>query len=258
MSYRIQDQQGHSPRVARKRQERMRGLVARALSIVREEGVEALTLSRLAASFEVTAASLYRYFPSKDALVAELQRSVIAWLAEATRKSVGRAREAADSAGLAGDASLLDVVITAFSFEAFARRSPVEFGLVSMHLSTPEFALSDREAARVFETAWQSLSELAEPLARAEAGGALAPGNAEERAVTLWASLQGVVQTRKLVRSAKERVEPTALVRSLVPALLIGWGARPEEVGRLVDFVTTHELAEPTGSVDDLLAADAA
>jgi hypothetical protein len=66
------------------------------------------------------------------------------------------------------------------------------------------------------------------------------------------------VQTRKLARSARDRIEPTALVRGLVPALLVGWGAAPEAAGAATDFVTHNDLAEPRGSVDDLLETAAA
>jgi AcrR family transcriptional regulator len=250
--YEIQDESGHSPRVSRKRQVRLHHIVRTALALVRDEGREALTLQRLADGLGVTAASLYRYFPSKDALVAELQRSVIAWLARETRARIVRAARTAPSDV---DPDLVAVVVTTFGFESFARRSPVEFGLLSMHLSTPEYGLADAEAARVFEAAWESLSDLAAHLDAAARRGVLAPGDAGERAVTLWAGLQGVVQTRKLARSAPDRIDPTAIARGLVPTLLVGWGGRPDAVAAAVAVVVDRRLSEPRGSVDDLLDA---
>ena len=127
-----------------------------------------------------------------------------------------------------------------------------------MHLSTPDYGLSADEAAKVFEAAWENLSDLAGHLEAAARAGALAPGAATERAVTLWAALQGVVQTRKLIRSAADRIEPTALVHALVPALLVGWGGDASVVAAAVARVVRDRLAEPHGCVDDLLRADAA
>jgi AcrR family transcriptional regulator len=256
MAFQIQDQTGHSPRVTRKRQARLQQIVRAALVLVRADGRDALTLQRLADELGVTAASLYRYFPSKDALVAELQRSVIAWLNRETRRRVEAAIGKTAAAGV--DPDLLAVVVTAYAFECFARTSPVEFGLLSMHLSTPEYGLPEAEAARVFETAWESLSDLATHLSALASRGGLAPGDAAERAVTLWAGLQGVVQTRKLARSAPDRIDPRSIVRGLVPALLVGWGADPTAVDAAAGLASQRRLSELEGSVDDLLDAVAA
>ncbi len=259
MIYEIEDARRHTPRVARKRQARMQHILRAAFAIAREEGRDALTLGRLAERLDYTPGALYRYFPSKDVLVAELQRSVIAWLGVATRDCIAAADDAAGEVGLSTDArALLPVVVTAFGFEHFARTAPVEFGLLSMYLSTPEFALPDDEAARVFEAAWSSLDDLATLLARAGEAGVLAPGDAHERAVALWAGLQGVVQTRKLARSGADRIDPTAIARGLVRSLLVGFGADPATLDAVVAFLLERRLAEPAGSVDDLLEAAAA
>jgi len=258
MAYRIQDSNPHTPRVAGKRQARMQEIVLRALRIAREEGFEALTLQRLAGALGVTPASLYRYFASKDALEAELQRSVIAWLTRATRDCIDAVPALDANDASPGQRALLPIVITAFAFEHFARSAPVEFGWLSKHLSTPDYALSAPEAARVFDAAWQSLAELARHLDAAAQEGALAAGSGSDRALTLWAALQGVVQTRKLARSAADRFDPTELVHGMVPALLIGWGGDAVCVARSVERVIDARLAEPQGCVDDLLSADAA
>ena len=78
----------HTPRVARKRAARQREIVRRGLAIAAAEGVEALTIARLAGELDYTPGALYRYFASKDALVAEVQRSVVAYLAAATADAV--------------------------------------------------------------------------------------------------------------------------------------------------------------------------
>jgi len=270
----IEEAAAHSPRVARKRRARMQSILAAALEVAREEGRHALTLQRVAERLEVTPAALYRYFASKDALVAELQRSVITWLAEETRGRIAASAAFARDAGFGpGERALLDVVVTALTFEHFARTAPVEFGLLSMHLSAPEFALPEHEALQVFRAAWSSLDDLAAHIETAMAHGALSAkgsaggsasgtaggvaGEASDRALTLWAGLQGVVQMRKLARSAADRIDPTRIAHGLASALLVGWGARPAVAGRVVGIARDEGLAEWSGSTIDFLESAA-
>jgi AcrR family transcriptional regulator len=252
--YEINDGQQHSPRVTRKRQERMQGILAAALEVAREDGRDALTVHRVAERLDVTPGALYRYFASKDALVAELQRTIIAWLADSTRQHIEALQGQADVAGLdTGERALLRAVVTALCFETFARSSPVEFGLLTMYLASPEFALPEDDALHVFRAAAQSLQGLAHHLEAAAEAGALSDGIALDRAIALWAGLQGVVQTRKLARSAGGRIDPERIARSLLSALLVGWGADAERVERIVALARIHTFAESSGSVDELL-----
>jgi len=248
------EQARHSPHVARKRRARIRHILHTALEIAHEEGRDGLTLKHLAERLGVTTAALYRYFTSKDALVAELQRSVIAALARTTRDRADDADAFARRAGLSAiERELLGVSVSAFAFEAFSRTAPMEFGILSMDLSAPEFTLPDREAAQVFESAWSALSDLADRLREAERIGALVPGDASERAVALWASLQGVVQTRKLARSGPDRIDPTRIARSLVPSLLVGWGGDPAVVNRVVEMTHVQGFTERPETTFDFL-----
>lgn len=256
MVYEISDAERHSPRVTRKRQERMQAILAAALDVARDEGREALTVQRVAERLDMTAGALYRYFASKDALVAELQRTVIAWLAESTRQRIDAVASHAAAAGFdSGERALLDAIVTALAFEEFARTLPVEFGLLTMYLTSPEFALPDDDARHVFRAAAISLEALAAQLEGAAAGGVISQGLSLDRAIALWAGLQGVVQTRKLARSADGRIDPARIAHGLLTSLLVGWGARPELVERLVADARSHGFSQPAGSVDELLRA---
>jgi len=229
----------------------MVAILAAALDVARGEGRDALTVQRVAERVDMTAGALYRYFPSKDALVAELQRTVIEWLGETTRARVdGLLSAPGVDVESDADRALLAVLVTALSFEDFAAHAPVEFGLLSMYLTAPEFALPDDEAARVFGTAVSNLEELAGHLERAAELGAIEPGIALDRAIALWAGLQGVVQTRKLARSAGGTIDPTRIAIDLVDSLLVGWGGRREDVVRLSAIARDVGFTEPIGSLD--------
>jgi AcrR family transcriptional regulator len=248
------DEARHSPHVAQKRRVRIRGILRAALEIAGQEGRDALTLKRLAERLGLTTAALYRYFSSKDALVAELQRAVISALSDATLECVNTADVFADRSALpAGERALLAVVVSAFVFEEFSRSAPVEFGILSMDLSSPESTLPDREAAHVLEAAWSALSDLARRLQSAQECGALEPGDASERAVALWASLQGVAQSRKLARSASSPIDSNRIARGLVSALLVGWGAEPETASRVVELTRRERFAQSPKTAHDYL-----
>lgn len=56
-------------RVARKREQRVRAILAIAAELLGERGYERVSLEDVAERLDLTKASLYHYFPSKDALV---------------------------------------------------------------------------------------------------------------------------------------------------------------------------------------------
>jgi hypothetical protein len=146
----------------------------------------------------------------------------------------------------------LAIVVSGFVFEEFSRRVPMEFGILSDDLSKPEYTLPDREAGLVFDAAWAALSDLAARLQIAEGLGALRKGNSSERALALWAGLQGVVQTRKLTRNAPDRIDLTRVARGLVETLLIGWGADVQGMERVLRLIRENEMSSLADSVLDL------
>mgnify|MGYP001266507574 CR=1 FL=1 len=66
-----------SERVSRKRQARIDGILDVALDIMSRNGLEAMSMHQVAAELDLTVGALYRYFPSKGVMVANLERRVI-------------------------------------------------------------------------------------------------------------------------------------------------------------------------------------
>ena len=231
----------------------MREILRRGLAIAADEGTEALTIQRLAGELDYTPGALYRYFPSKDVLVAEMQRSVIVFLSQAVTEVVQRTRrwadaQARDSAGRA----LLPVAAACSAFVDFAERFPGEFGFLSRYLSDPQYRLPEDEARYVHSATEAALAALVDPLEQAVEAEVLAPGDGFARALTAWSSLQGVLQTRKLARSDPRVDASGALARQLVRTLLIGWGGSPDSVDRALEKIESDELAHVSGSPDEL------
>lgn len=61
-----------SPRIARKRERSRREILQAAREILREQGVDAITLASVAGKLGLTKQALYHYFPSKEALIRNL------------------------------------------------------------------------------------------------------------------------------------------------------------------------------------------
>lgn len=206
-------------RVARRRGARKEAIFAAALRLAEKEGREGLTVHRLAAALDLTPGALYRYFPSKNLFLAELQAHVqerVLDLFMARR----RPSPPADAAAALG--SLLDAADFYLGLERTAPRYAVLLGLL---IGDPRRFQEDAGIARVAPSAKALLDALGGLFADAHAVGALPKGDARERTLAYWAALHGATHLTKL-----EMVEPGLKGNRhygmrLARTLLAGWGA---------------------------------
>lgn len=194
----------------RRREARTNEILDHALAIVIADGVDGLTMPRLASACDAAVGALYRYFPSKEAVVGALQVVAVAAL---------RAFLASRMTG----GPLERVRAAATGWVAFADSQPALFALVDRALASPQPMLSDEEALRVDAAVREALGPLVDALAAAVEDGTLTAGDAEVRAHALWAAVYGAAHFRK-----RDRILPTALHAStlrdiLVEGLIDGW-----------------------------------
>ena len=64
-------------RRSRKRQERTQRILSTAQTILLNEGLEAVTVHRIARELDLTVGALYRYFPSKQAMLTALGEDIV-------------------------------------------------------------------------------------------------------------------------------------------------------------------------------------
>jgi len=207
-----------SPR-ARRRERRRDEIVNAALALLGEEGLDGLTMARLAAELDLTPGALYRYFSGKDALVVEMQAvclDVMMTRFEATTPSPPSNPIVA---------ALAEILRVAWFYAELPREDPSAYRLISLTLANPDPVVADEAAVRVREPLERALTMVADRLVSAADVGALSAGDAISRSVLLWASVQGVVQTGKLDRLAPGFFAPILRVTQLLEALLLGWGA---------------------------------
>lgn len=189
------------------------------MKIVVADGISALTITRLAQEADAAVGAVYRYFPSKDALLAALQERAVTRFGAFLDASLDRA----------SDAPLARVWAAAVAWPAFADAEPDAYALADASLSNPAAVLSDESAAAVDRALAPILSKCAALIEAAAAEGALAPGPPLLRAHALWAAMHGVAHFKKRDRLGVA-ARSSAIRDELVAALLIGWGADPRRV----------------------------
>jgi AcrR family transcriptional regulator len=234
----VQDQPATTPpgRRARNRLARHQDYLRTALVIATEEGLAALTMQRLAAEVDAAVGTVYTYFPSKGALVAEVQREAVDRLTNSylLLRPVIEERVADLDPSIAALAHLA-------GFARFCIQSvetqPQEQRLLQQHMYDADQIVPTEEGARVVPTILR-LMELAR--ARFDVAvqvGALHPADPMDRTIVLAAALNGVLQVGKLSRWDAEPLDAGRLASQLIDALLVGWGADPEHLAAAHDVI---------------------
>ncbi len=224
-------------RRARIRAERSDEIVAAAWEIVRAEGIGALTTHALAARLDLAVGALYRYFPSKAAIVAELERRALVALGDALTGALARA----DGAFRGPGAPLRTAVSAGPRVRALRPRAVVGVRAPRPDAGRPAGAGAGAEAAAAPTEATLAILELAaRAFAEAAEAGALSPGDAVERATLYGAGLRGALELTKLRTHAAE-VDGGALADAMARALLAGFGADPEALARAFAAARRHD-----------------
>jgi AcrR family transcriptional regulator len=241
----------------RRRAARTTEILSLALQQIENRGLDGLTLQSIADKLDYTVAALYRYFPSKDALIGELQRRVVAVLDRKLAETEEQCREAIPSLApkqRETTGPLVPIAAAGVFYSGLAHSAPEAFGLLAISLGDPRRLIDDAHARAVVDTARPMLARIAEHAERAVEAGALASGNASDRAVMLWGAVHGVAQLGKLSRLDPQMLAPERLCTTLVQSLLVGWGARPESAEHAITLVREARLGDPSVGPEELAA----
>ncbi len=210
----------------------MAQLAERALEIVTAEGFDALTMQRLAAEHGYAVGALYRYFPSKDALVLAVQRRVLEVLAEdlaAARERMdahlARSRTVSAKVG-----ALAQVLSAARVYETWRDKRPAHFRLLARWLADPAPIVETQAAMPAIPALLELFGAVPALFDAAYAAGALGEGDGRRRALVLWGALSGVLQLGKLDRFGVDALRSSELSRELYRSLFLGWGASEDDL----------------------------
>jgi AcrR family transcriptional regulator len=227
-----------SDRRTRKRQARIDGILDMAMTMLTEGGLEVLTTHALARRLDVAVGALYRYFPSKGAIIAGLERRVVAELG-AELEDLLRGAEARWAAEDGAWAPLVPLLVLAAGFRERTAARPERMGLIGRVMAEPDHILPREEGERVIADALGLLEILKSPFDAAVTAGALRDGDRMIRPLLFWSGLRSVLQTFKLETFAPSVIRPTALYDGMVDSLLCGWGADPAALARARKEVET-------------------
>lgn len=209
-----------------------------------DEGFAALTMQRLADECDAAIGAVYRYFPSKGALVAEIQREAVERLN--TSYSVARARldellaqhaEAGDLDTGAGE--LARVVHLGRWFIGLSNTHPQELQLLQMLLSEGQAVVPVEEGMRVVPSVMRLLDQGRQCLDAAAEAGVLNDHADSMSRVVIWAAgVGGVIQAGRLSVYDAELLAGERLAAALTNDLHLAWGADPG------DLAAAHQLLD--------------
>ncbi|MCA9598627.1 MAG: helix-turn-helix transcriptional regulator [Myxococcales bacterium] len=239
----------HETGRSRRRAARRAEILDAAAGLLASEGLPALTLARVASELGYVAAALYRYFDSKEALLAELQRRTIQELSAGFEQERKAAAQAWREQGFSKQEEPLAELWAGVGFYlALPQTAPERFRLVGVMLTDPRPLVDGAEALKSAPVLMAFLGEVRSLLAAAEDSGALTPGSATDRTLALWSTLQGAAQLDKLARFDSEYFDAVRIGKSAARALLLGFGARPETLDRLERNVSAPAALARRGS----------
>jgi AcrR family transcriptional regulator len=181
-------------------------------------------MQRLASEVDAAVGTVYTYFPSKGALVAEVQREAVDRLTASylLLRPVIEAKVADLDPSVAALAHLAG--FARFTIDS-ARTLSQEQRLLQALIAEAGDLVPAEEGSRVLPTVLRLLDLARERFDAAAAVGALAPGDAMDRTIVLASALHGVLQVGKLARWDPELLDADRLARLLVDDLLAGFGA---------------------------------
>ncbi len=207
---------------ARRREANIQRILDTAMQIVIDEGFNALSVHRLARELDYTPGALYRYFRSKDLLIATLTRQVLEHFGAIVQGVVDEQP---------CDAPIARIRAALFAYRDLAQSAPERFGLLSLLLADPRLLVPDPETAGpVIDAMMLALQPLVDSFERAQNAGVLDKGRANERALVAFCSVHGILQLRKQQRRKPGLFDLEAMVQNSIHTLLLGWGAPIERV----------------------------
>ena len=211
-----------SERVARKRELKSEAVLDAATAVLEAEGLDGLTLGRVAGEMDLVPAALYRYYDSKDALLAGLQRRAVAEIGEVIQQALVKAP--------AGELARLLTIAEAYA--TLPQKAPQAWHLVSLMLAEPKPLLSAEQAARTAPLLGALVLEVCDTLERAAAAKLISKGDVPERMLAFWAAIHGAAALVKFRLWVPQMADSRTIALDAVSALLRGWGADPKLIAR--------------------------
>ena len=202
------------------RRQRFEAIHRHSFQILEEEGVEGLTIQRLAKEMSWALGAVYRYYPSKEALLAALEHEAVAHVMAFLLEN-----EQETSDPLGGIRNL------ASRYAELPDELPQEFALVSLMLGDPRPHLPMDEATQIMGAVMPFLDRVASLFEEAQVQGILRPMEPMDATLVYWMTVHGNTLIDKLDRFDDVLFSRKRLIPLAVDALLAGWKQNPLNKG---------------------------
>lgn len=220
-----------SPPRERRRQARHEGILDVAMQVLLNEGAGALTMRGLASALDLTPGAVYRYFESKDEIIAALGHRTLSAYAEALNAREHEALRAGAKLP-ADERTLYAALARTWRYWEMSVRDPAGWRLVNLILVEPRQVITGPTHERFMAGVSSQIQRTAALLDSAVAAGSLSPGPAVERALIIFAASNGCLQFLKFGETSVVPFDPALTLTACLRSLFLGWGARPELVER--------------------------
>ena len=209
-----------------KRRERTEAILDAAMTIVLEEGAQTLTMRKLAKEVGLTPGAVYRYFDGKAVILARIGQRTLGRYAEALDLRETDARAEARQAGLTTEATALYTLLArSWHYFSLSVEDPAGWQLINLFLVSPRRIIDEDNHLRMMALFSSQLQRVAALSDHAVGVGALAPGRGLDRALVVFAALNGHLQYLKLAHTSGLGFTPEQTVFNGLDAILAGWGA---------------------------------
>ena len=216
-----------SPR-ARRRLKKLDEILSTATEIALEGGLEAVTIHRLAKELDYTPGALYRYFPSKAALLAALHVRLIRRLSTRVHSAWGATAAFCDKHEASQDErNLFALLAVTIASMQFAAEEPGPFRIIAASFGHPRHMLEPASAVEATEAYVGLVKDIATHVQGLTDSGFFRPGSAAHRAITLLMGSHSMLQLEKVTRMAPDLFDSQDLTKELSQSLLRGWATSP-------------------------------
>lgn len=207
-----------SPRISARRAARREAILDAAEQLLDEHGLDAITQQALAARLDWTVGALYRYFPSKDAILEALAGRVLDAYADGIEAAMARVHEGE------AHAPLVRVILGCRAYVAHSVARRAHFRLAHTLMVVPQVLLPPAERAVAMAPVYRVLGAVGTALADGRSDGDLTlDGSPAQATVVLWSGLTGALQMSKLGAQDPHLVPADALPERMLRTLLAAW-----------------------------------
>lgn len=167
----------------------------------------------------VTVGALYRYFESKQLLIAELELQCLNEICS-TLEGVYAEQAQGECSTQDGLLRLWEIVS---AYRVLLQGSPEYARLISGILAAPNPVVAEPFRVEAVKQMFKVLDVPARIIEQLTIDGVLTNGNSRQRALTLWLTVQGIIQLEKMEPISNGLIRVDDLLRESLTDAYLGW-----------------------------------